>query len=188
VNPHRHAGERGFLPLDPGRRGVSPERERDAGDPHRREAVRNCGDGPARAARRRVLSDHRATVETVVRAADAVADDWDRGYATDRDDVVEPMATALSASGTDAALVRALADAVAAAGYALSADPVPAPPYLAVTGRGPILRGTVEDGRLVVEFRVFGVERTDEGPRYVRRGEGPDDLVTAEFRGSGGPA
>jgi hypothetical protein len=167
---------------------VSLERERDVGEPRPRAVTPDGGDEPARAARRRVLSDHRAAVEAVLRAADAVADGWDRGYATDRRDVVAPVAAELSTAGTDAALVDALPEAVAAAGHVLRGDPVPAPPYLVVTGRGPILRGTVEGGRIVVEFRVFGIERTDSGPRYVRRGESPADVVTAELRGSGDPA
>lgn len=187
MNPHHHAGERGFFPLDAGRRGVSLERDRDAGGPQRREAARDGGDEPARAARRRVLSDHRTTVAAVLRAADDVADEWDREFATDREDVVGPLARKLSADGTDAALVDVLPDAVAAAGYSLRADPVPAPPYLAVTGRGPILRGTVADGRVVLELRTFDVERTDAGPRYVRTGDAPEDVLTVAVRG-GGPA
>lgn len=46
----------------------------------------------------------------------------------------------------------------------LPAEPVAAPPYVVVTARGPMVRATVEPGRVVVLVRCF--ERADEG--YVR--------------------
>jgi hypothetical protein len=69
------------------------------------------------------------------------------------------------------------------AGYALRAAPVPAPPYVVVTGEGPVVRATVADGWLAVTLRAFEVVRADEhggtGPRYRRL---PDVDVEVTFR------
>jgi hypothetical protein len=170
------------LTFDPGRTGVSIERDGESGDARPETAV-DGGESPAAAAKRRVLSDHRDSVEAVIEAADAVVDDWNATFVVDRTDVVEPLEAELRARGTDADLLTVLTESVESAGYELQGSPVPNPPYLAVTGRGPVLRGTVEDGRLVVEFRVFGIERTDEGPRYVRTSTTPESVLSVELRG-----
>ncbi|PSQ30251.1 hypothetical protein BRD06_02070 [Halobacteriales archaeon QS_9_67_15] len=65
-------------------------------------------------------------------------------------------------------LPAVLATAVDAAGLTLAADPVAAPPYVTVTSRGPVLRGSTPKGRLVVVLGAFRVERSPR--RYVRDG------------------
>jgi hypothetical protein len=143
------------------------------GDPDRRVA----------AARERVLADHRRAVAGAVAAAASVADAWPGGGTADRGAVVGPLRAALAAEGIDRALVGALVDAVDAAGYDLRADPVAAPPYLAVTSTGPVLRATVADGRLVVAVETFAVDRSGPTPRYVRRDVDPGDALSVELRG-----
>lgn len=156
------------------------------------------------AARRYVLDDHRETVVGVLDCADEVASTWDATSAdrdvtdhsaTDSDvsddatdrgavsraAVVEPLARRLESTGLLATFPDLLAGAVAAAGCSLRATPVPAPPYVAVTSRGPVLRATTDAGRLVVLVRAFDVER-GEGTRYVRGPETPDDALELRLR------
>ncbi len=126
-----------------------------------------CVTHPARSARRRIQREHRGTVRAVDACADAVADAWDGPLATDRAAVVDPLRRRLAARGVLETLPRVLADAVDAAGFELPATPVPSPPYVAVTSRGPILRATVDPGRLVIRLDAFEVVR-DPDPGYRR--------------------
>jgi hypothetical protein len=71
----------------------------------------------------------------------------------------------LAAGGVTERFPRVLSALVAAVGRELQASPVADPPYVVVTGRGPVLRATLADGRLVVCLAVFEVER---GPTYRR--------------------
>ncbi len=159
----------------------------DDADPRQDSANRKSAD----AARSRILDAHADVVAGVVEAADTVADGWNGGAAgtgatdsdapatTDRAAVVEPLRAELRARGLLDRAPAVLADAVTAAGYDLPAEPVAAPPYVVVTGRGPVLRGTVADGRLVVVLAVFRVER--DPVRYVRAGDGPAEVVEVAF-------
>jgi hypothetical protein len=114
----------------------------------------------ADAARECVL-DHADVLDAVAASADAVAGDWPGARTRDASAVADPLAAELRERGVLAALPELLAAAVDAAGGALQADPVPAPPYVAVTSRGPVLRATLDEGRLVVTLAVFRV--TDTG-------------------------
>lgn len=63
----------------------------------------------------------------------------------------------------------------------LASTPVAAPPYLVVTGRGPVCRGTLDSGaRLVVEVVLFGVERRP--PRYRYRDPSPEECLVVSLR------
>lgn len=132
-------------------------------------------------ARRRILAEYGDTVRAVVDAADAVATTWERETTGDRTAVAGPLERLLRERGLADRLVALLAEAVDATGRDVAADPVPAPPYLAITGRGPVLRGPVADGRLVVTLAVFAVER-DGGARYRRVGSDPGAVLEVEFR------
>lgn len=134
---------------------------------------------PASRARRYVLEAHEETVETVLRCADAVADEWDEGWTTDRSEVADPLRAELEAAGAWARLPDVLAGATRAAGSSLSAPPVADPPYVAATSRGPMLRATVPAGRLVVLLRAFEVER--EPTRYVRGATATEEAVQVRF-------
>lgn len=149
-------------------------------------------DDAAGAARRRIETEHGETLAAVRGCAEAVAASWDDERTADRAAVVDPFEAALSESGTLAALPAVLESAVAATGRDLQAEPVAAPPYVAITSVGPVLRATLPDGRLVVTLRTFAVERPDSqpadgsgsggsptGPQYALA---PSLAVEVEFR------
>ncbi|MDH5019198.1 hypothetical protein [Halobacterium rubrum] len=118
------------------------------------------------AARECVATEHADVVAAVGACADAVADSRDGLAAGDGTAVAAALESCLDKSGTLGALPGVLAAAVDAAGGTLSAEPVAAPPYVAVTSRGPVLRATLDDGRLVVELRA--IRLTDDNG-YERR-------------------
>ena len=127
---------------------------------------------PVRDVRRRIQDEHAAIVDGIDHCATQVADPWDTARTTDRDAVVDGLRGALEATGLLEQLPLVLADAVDATGYGLQAQPVAAPPYVVVTSRGPVLRATIDPGRLVVRFDVFDVVRdreTGQLPAYRRR-------------------
>jgi hypothetical protein len=128
----------------------------------------------ADAARARLLVAHESLLATALDCADAVAADWDGEGTTDRDAVVRRFRAALDEAGVLERCPAVLADAVAATGGELRAEPVATPPYVTVTGAGLVLRGTTATGRLVVTLRAFDVRRRPT--RYVR---GPDSVPAA---------
>lgn len=133
-------------------------------------------------ARNAVLDSHRETVETVLGRADAVAAAWDGDSTADRSEVAEPLRRELNAVGEWQTLPEVLTDAVAATGESLSAPPVAGPPYVAATSRGPMLRATLAEGRLVVLLRAFEVERDPDGAARYRRGPTtPEEAVRTAF-------
>ncbi|WP_435157206.1 hypothetical protein [Haladaptatus sp. DFWS20] len=143
---------------------------------------------PEIAAREYILSEHGETIYAVIRCADAVAESWhDEAttgaprMTTDREKVVEPLSRELRDSGLMMEFPTILAASVSAVGFSLQATPVPAPPYVALTSRGPVLRATVPAGRLVVSFDVFDVVR-DGRTRYVRGASDPKDVVSVEVK------
>ena len=147
-------------------------------------------DDPAAAARQHLLAAHADTIETSLTVADAVAADWPhlddgRPATTDRDALVDGFRAELEERGVLEAFSGVLAAAVDAAGYALPATPVPAPPYVVLTSTGPILRGTVDDGRLVVQIDCFAVVREPAGVAapvvYAREGESPAVALSVSF-------
>lgn len=139
-----------------------------------------AADVPA-AVRSYLLDEHAPLLGRVVACADAVAAGWDGDATADRERVVPPLAATFDRAGVTEALPAALADAVAATGRSLRAEPVPAPPYVVVTSTGPVLRATLLDGRLVVSLRVFVVERGPDGPRYRRSESAPGAVVDVAF-------
>ncbi len=139
---------------------------------------------PGRQARDYLLSDRREEVRTVLDCADAVVASWDNEETTDPAAVADPLRAALDAAGAWSRLPDLLVGAVDATGRTLSATPVAAPPYVTATSRGPMLRATLPDGRLVVSFDAFEIDRTptDGGPvRYVRGATTPEEAVRVEF-------
>ena len=111
----------------------------------------------ATAVRRRLLSAHRPALERALVLANAVAARWDGDSTTDS--VADEYRAALEAAGALKPLVTALADAIDHAGGELAARPVADAPYLAVAGRGVVLRGPLADGgRVVATLRAFEVD------------------------------
>ena len=135
--------------------------------------------GIVRAARERVVSEHGHTVDAIGECADAVARSWDEDHVHERCQVVDPLRQELETTGVVSDLPRVLVDAVDATGNALSAPPVPAPPYVVVTSRGPILRASLPIGRLIIRFDVFSIRRR---PSMVYRHKPYLELVTTLVR------
>ncbi|MEF8840838.1 MAG: hypothetical protein V5A62_04340 [Haloarculaceae archaeon] len=136
------------------------------------------------AVREHLLGHRRGTVEATVECAGCVAAAWPGAETTDRERVVDPLRAALSEAGLLGAYPSVLVECVAAAGGELRAEPVAAPPYVTVTSVGPVLRATLDGGRLVVTLGVFDVEREagDGRPRYVRGVATPEAAVRVEVR------
>lgn len=128
------------------------------------------------AVRDRLLYAHRSTFERALSCADAVAAEWDGETTSDRDGVVGPYRAVLERADMLDPLVAALADAVAFSGHELAARPVPDVPYLAVTSQGVVLRGSTDEGRIVVTLRAFEVDPYRRGPEL------PAALVVEERR------
>ena len=143
-------------------------------------------------ASRYVHDAHPDVVRRVLDCADAVAADWDGESTASRDAVVVPLRRRLEAAGVWSQFPDVLAGAVEAAGESLSATPVAGPPYVTVTSRGPLLRATLADGRLLVSFPVFEVARGDStrslsdarrgASRYVRGATEPGDAVRVDLK------
>ena len=136
------------------------------------------------AAREHLLTDRRGVVEGTVECAERVAAAWPEEGTTDRERVIEPFRAALLEVGLLGAYPSVLAECVAAAGGELRGEPVAAPPYVTVTSVGPVLRATLDPGRLVVTLAVFGIERGAEpgATRYVRGSTSPEAVVGVELR------
>lgn len=117
-----------------------------------------------------LLSDHRDLIEGILACADELA-----GPA---DGLDNRLRACLQERGLLHRLPDVLRGAVAAAGGELRAQPVAAPPYVVVTSVGPILRATLDGGRLVVGVRVF---RREDGA-YVRSAETPEEALVVELR------
>jgi len=147
-------------------------------------------DDPAAAARAQLLDANAHAVDAVLAAADAVAADWPRlddgrRATSDRDALVADLRAELAGAGVLEKLPEALAAAVDAAGYALPAAPVPAPPYVVLSSTGPVLRGTVDDGRLVVRIDCFEIARQPDGVdaavAYAHRAASPAAALSVSF-------
>ncbi|AFZ74355.1 hypothetical protein [Natronobacterium gregoryi] len=134
---------------------------------------------PVRETRRRLREDHGSIVATVDCCADAVAEPWDTARTTNRDALVDEFRSELETAGVLEEFPAVLEDAVDATGYELQAQPIPGPPYVVVTSRGPMLRATIDPGRLVIRFDAFEVVRTDRGASYRRR-DGVELVVALE--------
>jgi hypothetical protein len=108
--------------------------------------------------RRRILDEHRDTVAAVVEAGAVVASGVDDWPVTDGDQIRRPLDAVLGDRGLDSPLLGLLGTGADALETEIEGQPVAAPPYLVVTSRGPLCRGTLADGeRLVVELSLFAV-------------------------------
>lgn len=134
------------------------------------------------AARRHLLAERTPLIRRIVDCADAVAAAWDgerdgSPATDDRAAVRAPLERTLDRAGVPSELATVLQESVAVAGGELPAEPAAAPPYVAVSSTGPVLRATLPDGRFVVRFEVVDVA---DG-RYVRSGTDPEDVVAVEL-------
>ncbi|WP_114575599.1 hypothetical protein [Saliphagus sp. LR7] len=133
---------------------------------------------PVRAVERYLRSERADVIAAVGDCADRVASEWDGESATEPAAVAGRLEDCLDDRGLLECLATVLVEAVGAAGYDLSATPVAAPPYVVVTSRGPVLRGTVGPGRLVVLLSAFEIVRSPDGSRQYRRLDGVDPVVS----------
>ena len=130
--------------------------------------------------RAHLLDAHTDLLDAVLACADVVADSWDGDATPDRAAVVEPFERRLDRAGVLDRLPAVLAEAVDALGAELPAQPVAAPPYVAITSVGPVLRATLDAGRLVITIHAFGIEC--DPTRYVRGPADPDVALAVELR------
>lgn len=156
-----------------------------------RDSTRSAHD-PVRRARDHVLESRAETAAAVLECADGVVAEREGDATASPESVGEPRSVAdslraeLEAEGIWSQLPDVLAGAVRATGRSLSATPVAAPPYVVATSRGPMLRATLDGGRLVILFHVFDVAGGDgaNGPptEYVRSATTPAEAVRAKFK------
>ncbi len=136
---------------------------------------------PSTVAAERLRTAHRDLLSGVLDVADDVASDWAGASAADRSAVVDPLRERLEASGLLGRCPAVLTDLIEAIDRSPPARIVAGPPYVAVTSVGPVLRATLEDGRLVATLRAFVVDRSD-GVRYRRGPTTPEDVPEVAFR------
>lgn len=132
---------------------------------------------PADVVSERVLDAHRDTVVAVLASADVAARDLEEPAT--RQEVTAALTAAID-DDLGAALVDLLRRGVDATGRSLQAEPVPASPYLLVTARGPLVRATLADCRLVILLRAFRHDRSAGG--YVRSALDPEAAVEVRVR------
>lgn len=108
--------------------------------------------------------------DTVAVTNNTIPEEW---YA-DRTEIVRPLDRALRKAG----LLERYADFLSAlrAWCGENGPPiVPSPPYVVVTGRGPMLRLTLSDSRVIILFELFVL---DEDRRAYRATHDCDDPLT----------
>lgn len=124
-----------------------------------------------------LLSNHFETLDSTIDCADAVAESLD-GPATGREEIVSPLKAILDHAGVLETYPAVLVSAVDALGESFPAVPVAAPPYVTITGTGPVLRASLPSGRVVIRLAVFALERDPK--RYVRVGTVPEEILVVE--------
>lgn len=127
--------------------------------------------------RDQLLTTHSGMLERTIDCADAVAESLG-GPATRREEIVSPLKATLDRTGVLGTYPAMLASAVDSLDQSLPAPPVAAPPYVTITGTGPVLRASLPAGRLVIRLAVFALERDPK--RYVRIGATPEEILVVE--------
>ena len=131
--------------------------------------------------RTRLREAHRETLQSVIDAGRSVATAWPTDVVQESGAVTEPLEHLLRERGLAEDLIEMLQTGTAAMDETVQGRPIPAPPYLVITSRGPVCRGTVSDGRrLVVVLELFAVRRAPT--RYQFRDPTPEDLLSVSVR------
>lgn len=133
------------------------------------------------ALREYLLTDHADVVETIRACAEAAAEAGTTDGHSDTSAVRRGTEAGLRELGVWERLPRVLAACVAQTGERLGARPVAAPPYVAATATGVVLRATLDGGRLVVSIEALSVERRDGGV-LLRPRRADEKLVRVEWR------
>lgn len=116
---------------------------------------------------RRLRARHGETLARVEACAAEVVTTWGGPSTTDPAMIRQGLKRVLSNRGVLPTLLEMLQTAFEGLRYDLPSNLVAAPPYVTVTSVGPVLRGTVEDGRLLVTIGVFEISGEDHR-RYTR--------------------
>lgn len=128
----------------------------------------------------RIRTTHRETLTEIRDVADELVETTGRRV-DDSQAIVEPLRAAFDERNLLGRLCDVLVTGVAATGAQLQAEPIAGPPYVVVTSRGPLCRGTLTDGRrLVIEVRLFAVGRRPRSYSYLA--PTPADCVTVSLR------
>lgn len=131
--------------------------------------------------RRRLVATHRETLAATVDAGGAVARAWPADRVADAGAVRRPLETVLRERGLVTDLLDLLEAGAGVMDASIQGSPVPAPPYLAITSRGPLCRATLSGGdRLVVRVALFGVG--PEPPRYRFLDPDPEECLRVQLR------
>lgn len=135
-------------------------------DDSRRDGSRSRD--PAADVQERVRSEFDGMLADLVDAGREVADSWGDDAVSSAAMVSAPLEEAIRGRGLAEALLGSLGAGAAALDSEVQGRPVPAPPYLVVTSRGPLCRGTLADGRrLVLTFVLFVVDRRPSRYRFL---------------------
>jgi hypothetical protein len=129
-----------------------------------------------------LVSEHADVLDAVRTCAAASAAAETGESRSDTSAVREGTEARLRSAGVWESLPRVLAGCVEQTGNRLRAPPVAAPPYVAATATGVVLRATLDDGRLVVSIEALAVERTDRGPMLRARDVSGEEVVRVEWR------
>lgn len=131
--------------------------------------------------RSRVFDTHRETLRSLIDTGRRVAGAWPGRTATEASAVRDPLEHLIEGRGLNGALLEMLRVGVDALGTEAKGTPLPSPPYVLVTSRGPICRVTVADGRrLVMVVELFEVDRTEPSYRFVD--PQPDDCLSVRIK------
>ena len=118
--------------------------------------------------RRRLLDTHRENIEAVIDSAQTVARALPEEAVSESAAVSRPLGALLDKRDLHPELLAMPHTGAAALDESVAGTPVPAPPYLVVTGVGPVCRATLSDGRrLVVAFRLFDIDRRPVRYRFA---------------------
>lgn len=133
------------------------------------------------AVRSRVVEEHRATLRSLVDLGRQVAATWPDCATTEASAVRSSLEHALETTGLADAVLDMLRVGADTLDEPLQARLLPAPPYLAITSRGPICRATISgDRRLVLLVELFEIDRT--GPSYRFVDPSPEECLTVRIR------
>jgi hypothetical protein len=123
---------------------------------------------PAAEVRERVRSEFGGMLADLVDAGRGIAASWEEDAVRSGEMISAPLEEAIHERGLAEGLLESLVAGAATLDSDVQGRPVPAPPYLVVTSRGPLCRGTLADGRrLVVAFVLFEVDRRPRRYRFL---------------------
>jgi len=117
--------------------------------------------------RKQILDDHSQTIAAVIDTATAVATAIEEWPVSNPNRIRLPLERLLGDRELLEPLLGLLDTAADTLETAIQGQPVASPPYLAVTSRGVVCRGTLSDGRrLVIELILFEVETRPRRYRF----------------------